>query len=233
MAKDLTIAQEGVGTDVEISFSGDTGYMLIPGAENVDAPTGTAESTTSQNFKQEFQSTGGIPPGQITVAVDPWVSLHPTVQRIYDAADDKSTVWLRWTTPQEELLGVDASRTAAVAITTGAVTFAGTEGSDVQEARWTEEEFSAGLALRIGGKLYPVASIADDGKLVVVDGETFAAPTQAVAAAQYSIVRPGTRRKAACRIANISTTTPSAGHETGTIQFNPKTSVQKPVPVYE
>ena len=234
MAQNLTVALEGTNSDIEVSFGGDdnASYELLPGAASVDDPGGSAPSTQSQNFKQEFQSTGGIPPADVTVELDPFVGIHPTIQKLYDAAANKTSTWLRWTTAKESLLDAEAAKRTAAIATTGVVTFAGTDGEDAQKARWTTETFSVGLALLIAGKLYPVSDIAADGAITVVDGETYAAPTQAVAATAYAIVRPGTRKKALCRIGQLSVSTPNDGHVTGSVVFRPKTPVVKPEPVY-
>ena len=234
MAAGKTIAQEGVDTTVEISTGGDldAAFEELPGSESVDDPGGQAETQTSRNFKQQFQSTGGIPPAPITVALDPFVSLHPTIQKLRKAAADKTSVWLRYTTSSETLLPLDAAARTVAFSAAGVATFAGTDGKDAQEARWQDEDYSIGLAIRLAnGTLYPIKSISDAGVPTVVDAE-FNDLTAQVAAVGYSIVRPGTRQSMLCRIANIAKNTPSAGHVTGSVTFNPKTVPGPEVPVY-
>ena len=233
MAKDKVVVYDTTGTRVEFSLDGAT-WQLIPGAMEWGSGGGDAPVTPSSNFLQSQQSVGRITPPTITIPIDPLVSIHPAFKRLATERAAGRAVWFRYTTPQEELLAVAAARLAAVAITTGAVTFSGTESEDTQKERWTQDDFSLGLALRIGNALYPVDTISDDGDLVVVtaDGE---APTQAVAATQYSIVRPSERQTMRGRIVgstNTNKTLSADSHATGTLTIAPSTVPDEAVPVY-
>ena len=237
MAQNRVIVKEGVGTRAEYSADGST-WALIPGAQSWTENPNPATTTQSGNFLQADQSTGQVGVPTIDIALDPYVQTHPAFRAIRRAAvgtasDPTPTkMWFRYTTKQGERLASDATaRTAEIAVTTGAVTFAGTEGEDAQKARWLTNDYSLGLALVIGGTVYPVASIASDGAITVVnaDGSSISG---AVAASAYSIVEPSERETALCRVMSLSKGIPYDGHITGSISIAPNTQLGEPVAVY-
>lgn len=249
MAKGKTISQGGVGTILEVSTEGDldSAFKTLVGADNYDDPGGSATQNTSNNFAQQFASAGGIPPAAFTTDLDPFVALSPVIQTLRKAADDKTSVWVRYTTSMELLLAQVGSRLIKFAIG-GVTTFeepsapANQKAEDspaLQLARWKRDEYSVGLAFVLKAAapydIYPVAEQADDGTPTVVkaDFSDLAAAVGGADGEMYAIARPGTRQTMLCRVTNIRKTIPSDGHVNGAITFLPLTVPSPEVPVYD
>lgn len=234
MAKDRTIIREGVGTRVEVLLPGATDYRLLPGAASLSDSGGDAPSTTSKNFLQSQTSVGAPTPPPETITVDPWIGTHPVSNGLIKALRNKTSVGYRSTSAQEEILAEAAGVRQLTIAVGGVVSFAGTEAEATQKARWTEDDFSIGLALLADGNLYPVDSITDDGTVSVVkaDLSPIAAGDAVAAAEDYAIVQPGERTEGRCRVMSINRSAETDGHYTATIVLQPRQFLSEPTPIY-
>ena len=174
----------GTRTVVEMSANG-TDWTEIPGLDNVDAPSGTRESTTINAFEGKRTITGDSDVPNITlnvVAVSPHM---PVMLDIVKAFNENTNRHWRITTREDVLFQGSATNTAAIAIT-GVVTFAGTKPD-------FNDEYARGEVIVIGGTAYPIVSIDQSNATPPVATVTVAKPSAAVTAATYKIVIPSLR----------------------------------------
>ena len=165
------------------------------GGDFVDLPpTNTAQiaeqEATSNDYVQSNRvtiSASGAQPTPYLTFSGAWNPDHPGVK--YLRANIGKPVYMSVLTPPEEEIYEDATAMAAIAQTTGAVTFTVKTPPEVPVGSATARgTVDVGHALVIGGKAYTVAKI-EGAAVTCYDYDTNAPPTVAVAAAKYKIVR--------------------------------------------
>ena len=172
------------------------------GTEDIDLPpTNNAQiveqEATSQDYAQSNRitiSASGSQPTPYLTFSGAWNPDHPGVK--YLRANLGKPVFVTYQTPPEEVIYEDATAMASIAQTTGLVTFTVKTPPEVPVGDANVRGLvDVGHALVIGGKAYTIAKIA--GAAVTCWAyDTNRAPTAAVAAAKYKIVRLQLRHQA-------------------------------------
>ena len=248
MAKDKTIILEAVGTRLEVQLPAFTNpdlaatpagtWDLIPGAASVNDSGGDAPSQSSKNFLQSQTSVGAATPPPINIGLDPWIETHPVAAGLLRALREKKAVNYRKTTAQELVDAIEAGVRQLTIAAGGAVTFAGSGDADEQQAQWTADDYSVGLALYTPGNsanaLWPVKAVADDGALTVVkaDLSPVAAGDIISSAEDYAIVQPSEQSSGRCRVVSINTSGETDGHYTASLVLQPRQFIPPAIPVY-
>jgi len=168
---------------LEIRKSGETTFNEVPGVNSYTESGGEAPTRTVTAFRGSAQRTGNPQPPTIEFGMVAAVA-HPTWATLKDAYENKSTIGVRITTDDESVVPTTSTpNTAAIAATTGRVTFAGTEPNAA--------DLASGMALRIGSTDYIINVDEDDNVTAVT---TAGAVPSAVTAAVYSIRVPSMQR---------------------------------------
>lgn len=183
MAGGLTI-YEASKFKIELSADGTTWLELV-GASAWTPAGGEAESREVDAFGRQARITGAV--GIPTLEVDAVAPAVMTEAWALAVQAYKNSTILQFRGTFEEVV-VQALKTAnadtAAIATTGVVTFAGGGMPD-----FSSTSFNEGLAIKIGGKDYPVSRISEAGVPSV-----YPTPGSAVAAAVYAVVIPSIRQ---------------------------------------
>jgi len=194
MSQYSSVAVQTENGRVEILNNGN--WIDVPGISGISESGGDASTREVPTFQNVIQHTGNVRPPTVSISIAGYVPVHPTFKIIDDAKKGNRALTFRYEFPESEVRASAANTTAAVAMTTGVVTFGGTgENPD-----FTVEELGRGHALKIGSgasaRYMVITAISSTGAVTVVDGATLEAPTAQVAAAAYSVVVPPMRRPA-------------------------------------
>ena len=170
----------------KLEYSSDNGssWNEIPGISGYTESGGEAPERDVVAFSGVAKRSGHprVPSIEVNAVYSP---SHPAWKAVRKASLDRDVLKFRLTTAEEEIFSVNSSgNTVAIAITTGVVTFAGTQQPGASEC------LSPGQVIKVGSSKHVIDSINDSGKPVVKP-----APDQAVdAVTNYSIVLPSLRR---------------------------------------
>jgi len=190
MSQRSSVAVQTENGRVEILSDGS--WIDIPGVSSISESGGDAPTRTVATFQNTIQHTGNVQPPSISIAIAGYVPVHPTYKLIDDAKKANNPLTFRYTFGEVEVRPQAQNTMAAIAQTTGVVTFSGTG----EHPDFTTEELGRGMALKIGNRYFVIQSISATGAVTVVDGATLEAPSAQVAAAGYSVVIPPVRRPA-------------------------------------
>ena len=183
-----------VGRRVNVSYNypkQGSVYYEIPGIANFSIGQGEAASDTISAFEGSFTILGEAPIGDVNFSVVSYLPNHRAwadIEAAFAAGDPLN--W-RILTPERTVLAQTASGlTAAIAQTTGIVTFAGDIvpilGATVQR----------GMSLVVGGTKYSIRSININTAGTALETGGFVVdppPASAVAAGVYSFLMPSLR----------------------------------------
>lgn len=183
VANDFDISPIGITAAVLIGSD----YRDIPGEGSLNiTPEAAPVSTYPLLNGRSIKRVGAIPPpnGSITALFN---GRHPVMEFLRTAAGGRKAVTMRIRTAEEDVYQSEAANTAggsaAIAATTGKVTFAGSvtpnEGSGD-----TPGDIAEGDILKIGAANYVIGRVDKDG--IFVDP----VPSGQVAAAVYSLATP-------------------------------------------
>lgn len=189
MAQYSSVAVQTESGRVEIMSSGS--WVDIPGVSGISESGGDATTREINTFQNTIQHTSNVKPPTISISIAGYVPTLPIYKTIDDAKRGNRPLTFRYTFAEQEIRPSSGNgNTAAIAQTTGAVTFAG----DTPD--FTVEELGRGMALKIGNRSFVITTISENGAVTVVDGATLVAPTAQVAASPFSVVIPSQRRPA-------------------------------------
>ena len=196
-------------------------WMALPGTSGIAESGGDAPTRETRTFAAVFTHTGNASPPSISISMNAFVPIHPTIRTIIDAHRDNDLVNFRYTLAGRVVKpSAGAGNTAAIAPNTGLVTFANTgqnaaaAGDAITDETFLREDVGPGMALKIDNDYYVISAISDMGKVTVVGPvnrgtnparePSFTAPSAMVAAAAFTVEQPRIRRPGfACRIMNV------------------------------
>ena len=185
------------GLNTVFEFLKGTIWTEIPFTGDVAASGGEAPSSEVVTFRRVGSVVGHERVPSLTVQVPSYIPHHSTWRALSVAKKASTLVQFRLRTREEEIADSDAE-TAAIT-TTGAVTLNPlvTAGHVVD---WRGEGYGIGLGMKIGNNILTVDTISEAGMLTVDP-----APSAAIAAASYKVVRPSLRLGPfLCRITTLS-----------------------------
>ena len=190
----------GLRTVLSYSTDGGVTYYEVPGIGSMSAPAGERPESDLNAFEGAASIGGEIPITDVTFPVTAYNPHDQSWIDIVDAWKANDAVQFRVQTPAEEaLFGPSAAgKTAAIAMNTGIVTFAGQGG----HADFTDPLYQRGHAIKIANELYPISSIDVNGNVVVVKVRPY--PAANVVAAVYSVVRPQLGMDFGARVKNAN-----------------------------
>ena len=199
----------GRGSDLHLKVGSD--YVEIPGFSDQSGAGGGAPTADVETSAGTYRIPGDAPPATLTVTVAAAALAHRSTKLLNDALRNGTPVTLRQRTPVgSEVSASQVGRTAAIA-TTGVVTFASPVEPEELKADGTGE-WKVGMVLQIGNAVYVIDSIPADG-----DATVFPAPSQAVAAAAYSVRIPRFEREYLCNVSDALQTNYNIPSGTGVI----------------
>ncbi len=186
MAKDGQVTIPGLQTTIEFSNDGGAEWNELLNASDISATGGEHPESEIVGFKAVSRVTGLERIPTITITMPSMVPHHAAWEKILDAKDAGDVLQWRFTTRPQELAS-SGTATAAIAMTTGAVTLAPSIATHPVD--WRRDDLGPGLVIEIATKKYIVATISETGAITVSP-----APTSAVAAAAYKVLVPSLRK---------------------------------------
>ena len=166
---------------IEINISGST-WDVLTGAGSVRYTGGEAPTTESATFDNSVPQVGAPRAPSIEIALTGFVATTSLYRNLIEKRDEQADVNFRFTANEQLLFKPDTNATAAITVTTGAVTIAGS-GAGSNTDIFKEAKYGPGMALKIGSNYHVIKSISSTGAMV---SET----VSAVSAAAYSVVLP-------------------------------------------
>lgn len=205
------ITTEDAVIEVQATTGTNPQWMIVPGTSGVSESGGDAPTRETRTFAAVFTHTGNASPPSISISMNAFVPIHPTIRTIVNAHHNNDFLNVRYTLAGRVVhQSAGATNTAAVAQTTGVVTFvAGSVADPITNVAFTREDVGPGMTLKIGNNHYVIASISDTGEVRVVGpangmNPVFTPPSAQVAAAPFTVEQPSIRRPGfSCRIMNV------------------------------
>lgn len=236
MAHDATrpISTENAIVEVQPKEGGD--YIRIVGASGVSETGGDAPTRETRTFAAVYTHTGNASPPSISITMNAFAPISPVARMMIRAYRNNDALNFRYTFAGRQLEpSAGAGNTAAIAATTGVVTFVpGTTASNpIGIERFQRDDAGPGATIKIGGKHYVIKTVSASAVTVVdptnsdpTTGE-WRAPSSQVAASVFSIELPSIRRPGfQCRIMNIGNIDAQVdGDVTSTIEIQPITTL--------
>ena len=181
-------SKSAIGTTVAVNLSGE--YIEIDGLQNVQIQS--PEVTTSS--VAVLKGGGVARAGSVlpeTLTADRIANYTTQVQdALFDARRKGKELTFRVQTGEPtEVVPTQAADKAAIAQTTGVVTFTPATSNTTVEAI-KNSQLAVGHFIVIATKQYRIVSISDTNVVTVQDEATGRAPANAVAAADYEVINP-------------------------------------------
>ncbi len=149
------------GSTVEVSKDGTT-FSDIPWIGDIAGSGGEAPESDIPTLTAIGKITGAPRVSSISISVLSYVPNLPVWDTLHDAYANRTPLTFRIRTKEiEQHTASGAGNTAAIAATTGIVTFAG------DKPDFTSNQYEIGLALLVGGKRYTISAISSTGVLTV------------------------------------------------------------------
>jgi len=196
------ISTEDAYVEVQPRTGGD--FQSVPGVSGISESGGDSPTRETRTFAAVFTHTGNASPVQISISLNAFVPVHPTIKLIKDAHKDNDSLNFRYTFRGRIVKpSAGASNTAAIAAN-GVVTFVdGTVTAPINNESFTREDVGPGMSIKIGNTHYIISAISDTGQVTVVSSATLRPLTAPVAAAPFTVEQPAIRRPSfSCRIMN-------------------------------
>jgi len=203
------LTTENAFIEVQATTGSAPPWMVLPGTSGISESGGDAPTRETRTFAAVFTHTGNASPPSISISMNAFVPIHPTIRTIIDAHRNNDLLNFRYTLAGKVVKPSVSGNTAAIA-TTGVVTFSGgAAGEALNNASFTREDVGPGMTIKIGNNHYVISTISNDGEVTVVGPVNgaqprFTAPSAPVSAAPFTVEQPTIRRPGfACRIMNI------------------------------
>jgi len=186
--------------------------MPLPGTSGISESGGDAPTRETRTFAAVFTHTGNATPPSISISMAAFVPIHPTIRTIIDAHRNNDRLNFRYTLQGRVVKpSAGSANTAAIAQTTGVVTFVDGNGvtDPINNASFTREDVGPGMTIKIGTNHYVISEISDTGQVTVVGAVNgspprFTAPSATVAAGAFTVEQPSIRRPGfSCRVINV------------------------------
>lgn len=167
------------GSRCRIFYADGADWREVPGIGSVDFAPSTRASTTYSAFEGAFSTTGALEIGTVTFEVASFLPNHRAWKYLDKQFDNNDNVQLRVETNQNSVFN-SGTATAAVAPSTGLVTFAPTGTIDLMS------DVARGHQMVIGTNRLTIEAISDESvpKVYVTP------PASAIAAAAFSVETP-------------------------------------------
>ena len=205
------ITTEDALVEVQATSGATPPWMALPGTSGIAESGGDAPTRETRTFAAVFTHTGNASPPSISISMNAFVPIHPTIRTIIDAHRNNDLLNVRYTLQGRIIKpSAGAANTAAIAMTTGVVTFVdGSVTDPINNSSFLREDVGPGMTIKIGNNHYVISTISDTGEVRVVGpvngaSPRYTPPTGAVAAGAFSVEQPSIRRPGfTCRIMNV------------------------------
>ena len=206
------ITTEDALVEVQATSGATPPWMALPGTSGIAESGGDAPTRETRTFAAVFTHTGNASPPSISISMNAFVPIHPTIRTIIDAHRDNDLLNVRYTLQGRVIKpSAGAANTAAIAMTTGVVTFVdGSVTDPINNSSFLREDVGPGMTIKIGNNHYVINTIdPDTGEVRVVGpgngaSPRYTPPSGAVAAGAISVEQPTIRRPGfTCRIMNV------------------------------
>lgn len=190
-------------------------WMALPGTSGIAESGGDAPTRETRTFASVFTHTGNASPPSISISMNAFVPIHPTIRTIIDAHRNNDLINFRYTLQGRVVKpSAGAANTASIA-PGGEVSFVeGSVTDPINKATFQREDVGPGMTIKFvsganNNNHYVISAIAEDGTVTVVGpvngaSPRYTAPTAQVVAAPFTVEQPSIRRPGfACRIMNV------------------------------